>query len=334
MKSIGSNIVKLCVAPSPSQGWGAATSSTAVSIRSYVAPVAPAPSSSTSLISNTKLKESLSYVSYESPTSSNQTPLIIHHALFGRKENFLSMGKKFHHLTKRSIIIPDARNHGNSPPCLNPSVKQMSSDLTSLSSQLGIKNSCLLGQATGGRVAMTTALTKPDLVDRLVVASSSPMNTNSSMARWERHVQACYIIHTLIDSKGGQVLTEVVNSMQPDLKVEFMLEADNALKSTMKDRSERALFLSNLGKINTEALMNNPDLGRFPSLQGNTFAGPTMFITGEKEPTWESDEEVRTIKQLFPNSVFVKIPGAGHWVHTEKKDDFLAAVAAFLQTEF
>ena len=91
-------------------------------------------------------------------------------------------------------------------------------------------------------------------------------------------------------------------------------------------------------------------LGRFPSLQGNTFNGPTLFITGEKQPTWESDEEVRAIKQLFPTSFFVKasikviiidgndrtfqIPGAGHWVHTEKKDDFLAAAVTFLQTEF
>lgn len=328
MKSIGSNLVKLIVAPSPPPllGGRAAISNTA--IRSYVA---QAPTSSTSSTSSTK--ESLSYVSFESPSSSNQTPLMIQHALFGRKENFLSMGKKFHHLTKRSIIIPDARNHGNSPPCLNPSVKQMSSDLTSLSSQLGIKKSCLLGQATGGRVAMMTALTNPDLVDRLVVVSSSPMNTTSSQDRWERHRQACYIIHTLIDSRG-QLLTELVNSMTPEIKVEFLLEADTALKSTMEDKSERALFLSNLGMINTDALMNNPDLSKFPSLEGNTFTGPTMFITGEKNPTWENDQEVRAIRQLFPNSVFVKIPGAGHWVHTEKKDDFLAAVVAFLQTEF
>jgi len=302
------------------------------SARSYVAPV---PTATTSKNKDKYSDNSLSYVSYEKYTSTTQTPLIIQHALFGRKENFLSLGKKFHHLTKRSVIVPDARNHGNSPPCLNPSVKQMSSDLALLSSQLGVEKTCLLGHATGGRVAMTTALTKPDLVDKLIVVGSSPLNTTSTLEKWERYRQACYIVNTLLASHNKTTpINGIVSSVEGDNGVEFMLEVDNALKSTMVDRSERALFLSNLGKINTEALLNNPDLGRFPSLQGNTFNGPTLFITGEKQPTWESDEEVRAIKQLFPTSFFVKIPGAGHWVHTEKKDDFLAAAVTFLQTEF
>lgn len=319
MKPIGPALVKLLGAspPTPPLLVGGR--------RSYVAP-GPAPHSSAS---QEKYSDTtLSYVSYESPPSSTQpraqTPLIIHHSLFGRKENFLSLGKKFHHLTKRSVIIPDARNHGNSPPCLSPSLKQMSSDLVSLSSQLGIEKTCLLGHATGGRVSMLTALTKPHLVDRLVVVSSSPMNTITSLARWDRYREACYIVNTILAS----------HSLEGEAGVEFILEVDSALKGTLEDRSERALFLSNLGKVNTEALLNNPDMGRFPTLHGNTFNGPTMFITGEKKPSWECDTDVRAIKQLFPNSFFAKIPGAGHWVHTEKKDDFLAAAVTFLQTEF
>ena len=175
----------------------------------------------------------------------------------------MSLGKKFHHLTKRSVIVPDARNHGNSPPCLNPSVKQMSSDLALLSSQLGVEKTCLLGHATGGRVAMTTALTKPDLVDKLIVVGSSPLNTTSTLEKWERYRQACYIVNTLLASHNKTTpINGIVSSVEGDNGVEFMLEVDNALKSTMVDRSERALFLSNLGKMNTEALLNNPYLGR------------------------------------------------------------------------
>lgn len=328
MKPIGLNLAKLLGAsPLPLVG-GRATA-----LRSYVAP-APTNPSTTSIKENIT-DTSLSYVSFESTSSTTQTPLMIHHSLFGRKENFLSLGKKFHHLTKRSVIIPDARNHGNSPPCMNPSLKQMSSDLTQLTSQLGLEKTCLLGHATGGRVAMMTALTKPDLVDRLVVVSSSPLNTSTTLARWERNREACYIVHTILASHGKTVHNcGIVHSMEGENGVDFILEVDNALKATLEDRSERALFISNLGKINTEALLNNPDMGRFPNLQGNTFNGPTMFITGEKKPSWECDKEVRAIRQLFPNSFFVKIPGAGHWVHTEKTDDFLAAAVTFLQTEF
>jgi len=314
MKTIGPNLVKrLGATPFPPLVGGGGN-------RFFSSPAPTNQTTPADSFADTKL----SYVSYESPRCSGQTPLIIHHNLFGRKENFRSLGKKFHHLTARSVIIPDARNHGNSPTCLNPSLKQMSSDLVNLSSQLGVEKACLLGHATGGRVGMLTALTTPQLVDRLVVVSSSPMNTTTSLARWDRFREACYIVNTILRS----------HSMHEEAGVELTLEVDSALKDTLVDRAERALFLSNLGKINTEAFLNNPDMGKFPTLQGNTFNGPTLFITGEKKPSWECDTDVRTIRQLFPNSHFVKIPGAGHWVHTEKKDDFLAAAVTFLQTEF
>jgi len=332
MKSVGSHISKLLSA-SPSSMRGRVGASLSSSSKNFVTPVQ---TTSTPEKKSSDHDQSLSYVSYESPSSkTSQNPLVILHALFGRKENFTSLGKKIHHLTKRSVLIPDARNHGNSPTCLNPSVKQMSNDLVHLAAQVGLEKACLLGQGTGGRVAMMTALTKPGLVDRLVLVSCSPINTESTLARWERNREACYITNTMLKSHGKMIANNgIVNSMDADNGVEFRLELDQALKATLEDRSERALFLSNLGKVNIEALLNNPDMGRFPCLRGNTFTGPTLFISGEKQPAWENDAEVRSIKQLFPNSFFVKVPGAGNSVHTEKKDDLLAATVSFLQTEF
>jgi len=285
-----------------------------------------------SKISNNKASDchntQLSFVSYETPVSKSQkqTPLVIQHCLFGRKENFFSLGKKFHHLTKRSVIIPDARNHGNSPSCSTPSLKQMSTDLVNLSCQLGIEKTNLLGHASGGRIAMLASLLYPKLIDRLVVVDSSPLNSDVSIKRWERLREACYIANTIMGGKNR----ESGESYGVDVKFEI----DEALKNTLKDKSERALFLSNLGRFDTESLLNNPDLGRFPNMMGSTFNGPTMFITGEKKSSWESDADIRGIKQLFPNSYFVKIPNAGQWVHTEKEDEFLAAAVTFLQTEF
>lgn len=33
---------------------------------------------------------------------------------------------------------------------------------------------------------------------------------------------------------------------------------------------------------------------------------------------------------LFPNAAFARIAGAGHWVHAERPDEFLALVEPFL----
>merc|ERR1712110_1135960 len=121
------------------------------------------------------------------------------------------------------------------------------------------------------------------MVDRLVVASGSPLNTQQTLEKWERFQEAAHIVHTLLKSHGISSKSEM---HEADFKLK--LEIDEALKSTLKDRAGRALFLSNLGKSKLKSLMNNPDMG------------------------------------IFPNSHFVKIPGAGHWVHLEKTDDFLS----------
>ena len=115
------------------------------------------------LISNLRFFQIIHFkVSYENAKqSTTQSPLVIQHPLFGRKENHSSLGRMISHLTKRTVVIPDARNHGNSPKCENPSIKQMSSDLINFQNQLKIKHSCLLGFSSGGRVAMMTALLQP-----------------------------------------------------------------------------------------------------------------------------------------------------------------------------
>jgi len=292
--------------------------------------VAPAEANSSN---ETATSSSLAYVSYENPEFSQiQTPLIIQHGLFGRKENFSQLGKKFHHLTKRGVLLPDVRNHGASPPCRALSLRQMSADLIRLTSQLELEKVCMLGYATGGRVAMLTALNRPELVDRLVVVSSSPLNTQESLDRWLKNREACLVLAQLLQRNGSLDARSMEGGM---LGIEFKLEANEALKPILVDSNERALFLSNLGKVNVDFLLNcSDDLGTFPSMQGQTFSAPTLFITGAKAPVWDGDREVRSIRQLFPNSHFVKIPGASHWVHTEASGDFLAATVSFLQTEF
>jgi len=275
---------------------------------------------------------SLAYVSYENTSQDHrQPPLIIQHGLFGRKENFTSLGKQIHHLTdaRRSIILPDLRNHGESPPSNFMSLRQMSADLQRLTSHLGVSKVAMLGHATGGRVAMYTALARPELVSRLVVAATSPLDTEASLLRWERNKKAMKIMAEIYEGLSEETMARLNSSS------EFKLSANTALKEVLTDSSERALFLSNLGKVNVRALLRcNMELSTFPDMDGRTFDGPTLFISGEKEPVWKGDGEVRRIRQLFPNSRFVKLASASYWPHTEANKEFLMQTVAFLQTKF
>jgi len=270
----------------------------------------------------------LSYIVYERGNDvSPQPPILLHHGLLGRKENLSKTGKLLTHLTKRNIVIPDARNHGNSPSSHEMTHKQMSGDVVRMLGNLEIKETSIFGHGLGGRIGMYTALTRPDLVDKLIVVSASPLNSQPSLDHWEKIRQACYVTQTLAASMNS-ISKEMLTSM------EFKMEADKALKIVLPNPKERALFVSNVGQVNHPAILSNPTLWKFPVMESYCFKKPAMFIRGEYEPVWETDEDIRRIRQIFPNSHFVKIPGAGAYPQLDSHEQLLEATTTFLQTKF
>lgn len=270
----------------------------------------------------------LTYVSYERGNdASTKPPILLHHGLFGRKENWTKTGKALNHLTKRNVIIPDARNHGNSPSSHEMTSKQMSGDIVRLLSSLNVAKTSFIGHAIGGRIGMYTALTRPDLVDKLVCVASSPLNSVRVFEKWEQIRQACYVIQTLAASyKSGNI--ELLNSM------EFRMDAENALKLVIPVQAERALFISNLGQVNHMAILANPDLAKFPNMESFCFKKPTLFMCGDDALSWQNEKDIQSIRQLFPNACFVKIAGAGKCIHLDQPEEFLQAITTFLETDF
>jgi len=271
--------------------------------------------------------KSLAYISYEKNEKVAKSPVLLHHCLFGRKENWVTTGKALHRLTKRRIVIPDARNHGNSFSSLSMSIKQMSDDLKNLLKQLDIGRATLLGHGSmGGRVAMMTALTSPGLVDRMVIVSSTPINTDIVIRRFELLRQACYAIKTLSSSQSDK------NHQKDPLT--FKMDADTALRELLPHEQERGLFLQSIDATNYSAILDNPDLGKFPSLDNSRSDRPVLFVKGSKcSQSWTTDDDIRKIRNLFPNSSFAEIPDCGQWPHIEKLEEFLEIVVPFFESE-
>jgi len=286
----------------------------------------PMTSSSSAKIDNTCPHDDLqlAYLSYErGDYVSSKSPILLLHCLLGRKENWSNVGQALNRLTQRNIVIPDARNHGDSPPSHEMSHKAMAGDVVRLMGNLDIKKASVVGHGLGGRHAMYTALTQPDLVDRLVVISSTPMNNQASQLLFEDIRQACYVVQTLAKSSDGP--GDLLTSL------DFKMEADEALKSILPDSKIRALLISNLEKINHRAILANPDLWKFPTLS-KTFDKPALFISGEHAPSWANEEEVKSIQNLFPNANFVKIENSrSTFPHMDNAEQFLEATATFLQ---
>ena len=70
------------------------------------------------------------------------------------------------------------------------------------------------------------------------------------------------------------------------------------------------------------------DVVGFPDVAGH-FDGPALFLSGE-ESSYVLPEHRERIRALFPAARFVRVKGAGHWLHADRPRETEGAVRAFL----
>ena len=105
---------------------------------------------------------------------------------------------------------------------------------------------------------------------------------------------------------------------------------------TVSEPGIRAFLLQSLDvkekrwRLNLDTLAAEMDkIVGWPEISGQ-FDGPALFLSGATSDYVPRDARDK-IRGLFPNAVFAKIPGAGHWLHAEKPREFEANVGAFLK---
>ena len=207
------------------------------------------------------------------------------------------------------------RNHGASPWTESHTYPEQAEDLAGvIDAEAGGGPADVLGHSMGGKAAMALALTRPDLVGRLVVADIAPVAYG--------HTQMPYL-HAMRDMDLSGLGSRG--------------EADDRLAERIDDAGIRAFLLQSLDlksdpprwRLNLPTLEREMDaiLG-WPGLPGR-FEGPALFLSGGASE-YVRPEHRETVRALFPGARFAKLPGAGHWLHAERPRDFAASVAAFL----
>ena len=240
-------------------------------------------------------------------------PLVILHGLFGSSDNWQTLAKRFSE--HRTVIVPDLRNHGQSPHTETISYPAMAQDIRDLLASEGISSTDIIGHSMGGKTAMQFALVYPEMTKKLIVADISPREYTVSHDRY-------------IDSL-----------LKLDLPSYSRREdADKALAEDIKSVPIRQFLLKNLTrdpegnfawKINLDAIKKDlPRLGEAIST-GSAFNKPTLFIAGGQSD-YISSEDLPLIRKLFPDSHLVIFENSGHWIHADNPDRFYSEVISFL----
>ena len=243
-------------------------------------------------------------------------PLVILHGLFGSGMNWNRAARQ---LSDRfRVFTLDLRNHGHSPHAATMTYPEMASDVARFLDDTGLEQAAVMGHSMGGKIGMTLALEHPERVSRLLVADMAPVPYGNR----DHHRLIRAMLHVDIAHLASR------------------READDELRQDVHEPGIRQFLLTNLEphdnhwrwRVPLEILQRNLDtIADYPALDGR-FAGPTLFLHGEQSD-YVLPEHHQRIHDLFPQARIEALSGAGHWLHVDDPEGFLARSAAFLGEE-
>lgn len=247
--------------------------------------------------------------------SGSGRPIIILHGLLGMSDNWQSIANRLSQ--QFTVFVPDLRNHGRSPHSNAFGYDVMLDDLIDLIDKYSIIDPAIIGHSMGGKLAMLFALKYPTLINRLIVADIHP----------DRYKP----------DRGMLLLLETMRKLDIS-EMNSLSEAERFLKSLIRNPALVQLLMKNIRYNENKVLAWKPDVNSIyenlggildPVGEGLSCEVKSCFICGgDSDYITESDHPA--IHHKFHNAEIQTIIGAGHWVHADKPEAFLASVVAFL----
>ncbi|NLA65275.1 MAG: alpha/beta fold hydrolase [Leucobacter sp.] len=238
--------------------------------------------------------------------------------LFGRGKNFTTIASGL--LPEAQCLLVDPPDHGESASTDTFSYIGMADAVAvQLQSDFAADGPVdVVGHSMGGKVAMVLALRHPELVRRLVVIDISPVGGEASTSEFPH----------LLSSLAGLDIGALTSRN----------DAQEALRAQIPNNTVRGFLLQNLRRMadgftwepNLELLNAQlPAIMGFPDLGDLQFSAPVLWIRGDQSD-YVNEAAVPIMRGYFPKTVRLTVRGAGHWVHSQKPQEVIAALRGFL----
>ncbi|MCF7983752.1 MAG: alpha/beta fold hydrolase [Thiohalocapsa sp.] len=240
-------------------------------------------------------------------------PLVLLHGLFGAGMNWHGIARRLER--KHPVLVPDLRNHGDSPHAAQMTYPAIAADVAALLQREGIARAIVAGHSMGGKTAMWLALAHPERVEGVVVADMAPVRYPSGF-------------ETLVDALQTLPLADIADRA----------DADRRLAEAIPEPAVRGYLLQNLRRrgdswcwrFNLSGIAGAiPDLLDFPDPGQRQFSGPALFIYGTAS-SYVQARGLERIQTLFPLARLRALANAGHWVYADQPEAFASALEAFL----
>jgi len=251
----------------------------------------------------------------KSDVTGSGPPVVVLHGLFGSATNWRSVARQLS--GAHEVHALDLRNHGASPWDAVMDYDAMADDVRHYIDRHQLQNVTVMGHSMGGKTAMALALAHPDRLERLIVVDIAPHSYTDALSSYTQAMRS-------VDLMAAASRTEVQRQLQgllPDASVAPFLVQN------LVQRNEHFDWRINLAAI--ASCM--PSLVDFPAaLKKRRFDKTTTVIAGALSD-YVAVGDVSSFAPMFPNLQVEVIAGAGHWVHADKPQEFIAAVQRALE---
>jgi esterase len=248
-------------------------------------------------------------------TFGNGPVMMILHGLYGSSDNWVSVAKKISE--KYTVILPDLRNHGQSPHSDAHTYDLMAEDIFNLAGELGQNRFILAGHSMGGRAAMRYAMRWPEMIASLVIADISPFGPPSKGSIF--YTQHKEILETILSVRSGLFKSRK--------------DVEEKLSRGISSEKIRGFIMKNLERndqgtlewrLNAKALLNNlwnitSGIADEDSIMYPVTGFPVIFLKGENSEYLDPADYPK-IRKIFPAAEFILIKNAGHWLHSDRPD--------------
>ena len=234
------------------------------------------------------------------------------------------------------VIAPDLRGHGDSEwsKSANYGTAGYVYDLAQLIHQLKLAPVTIVSHSLGGSIAMRYAGVLPETVKRIVaieglgrsprsLADAAKKTIDERFRDWIAEQRAA----SGRSSRRYATVEEATQRMQEANK---HLSAEQARHLTLHgiNQNEDGTFswkFDNYVRVSLPYDIAQADVEAL----WQRVTCPSLLIYGAE--SWASDPRKDGRAQHFPNAEIVRVADAGHWVHHDKLDTFMALIEPFLR---
>ncbi|KAJ4379174.1 hypothetical protein N0V86_005218 [Didymella sp. IMI 355093] len=292
--------------------------------RAQISNATPLPSWTRSFHASASLRVvDLAYKLHDNNGKAKGDPIVIIHGLFGSKRNNQSVSNVFARELSRPVYAIDTRNHGDSPHDKVHNYVALAEDVEAFLKKHNLKNSTLIGHSMGAKTVMTMALRDPSCCANIIPVDNSPVDAALS-SDFPQYAEGMKKVEEG-KPKSQRAADELMQPYAKDLPVrQFLLS--NLVRPAPGEPMQWRIPISILAK----SLDNMADFP-FTNPDEHSFSKRALFIRGTKSH-YVSDEALPIIGRFFPRFELVDVD-CGHWVISEKPEEFIKAVIDFLKEE-